>query len=82
MISMHASTFAPWNVRRRAMMRPMSPDPRITTRLPGMMPSMFTRRCTVPAVYTPAGRVPGVISAPRGRSRQPIASTTAFVLIS
>ena len=48
--STHASTFAPWNVMRRAMMRPMSPEPRITTRLPGITPSMFTSRCAVPAV--------------------------------
>ena len=65
---------------RRAMMRPMSPEPRITTRLPGMIPSMFTSRCAVPAVNTPAGRVPGMSSAPRGRSLHPIASTMDFAL--
>ena len=36
MTSMQASTFAPSSVMRRAMMRPMSPEPRMTTRLPTM----------------------------------------------
>jgi len=48
--STHASTCAPSNVIRRAMMSPMSPEPRITTRRPGIQPSMFTNRCAVPAV--------------------------------
>ena len=78
MISQTISTFAPSQTMRRAMMSPMSPDPRITTRRPGIMPSMLTRRCAQPAVYTPAGRVPGMFSAPRVRSRQPMARTTAL----
>ena len=50
------STFAPSSVMRRAMIRPMSPLPRITTRRPGRQPSMLTSRCAVPAVKMPAGR--------------------------
>ena len=37
------------------MMSPMSPEPMITARRPGMQPSMFTRRWASPAVNTPAG---------------------------
>ena len=44
MISTQASTFAPCRVIRRAMISPMSPEPRITTRFPGMKPSRFTKR--------------------------------------
>ncbi len=39
---------------------------------------MFTSRWAVPAVKIPAGRQPGMFKAPRGRSRQPMASTTAL----
>ena len=42
---------------------------------------MFTMRWAVPADQMPAGRVPAMFSAPRGRSRQPMASTTACALI-
>ena len=59
------------------MIRPMSPDPRTTTRRPTMRFLVFIRFWAVPAVYTPAGRVPGMAMAPRVRSRQPVASTTA-----
>ena len=38
---------------------------------------MFTMRWAVPADQMPAGRVPAMFRAPRGRSRQPMASTTA-----
>ena len=62
---------------RRAMMSPMSPEPKITTRFPGMRPSRFTSFCAVPAVKMPAQRQPGVPSAPRGRSLHPIARMTA-----
>ena len=71
------STWAPSRVSRRAMIRPMSPDPRTTTRRPTMRFLVFIRFWAVPAVYTPAGRVPGMAMAPRVRSRQPVASTTA-----
>ena len=37
-------------LQRQAMMSPMSPEPRMTTRFPGMIFSRFTRFCTVPAV--------------------------------
>ena len=43
-------TFAPSQVMRRAMMRPMSPEPSITTSRPGRYPSMLHRRCAQPAV--------------------------------
>ena len=42
---------------------------------PGIFPSIFTKRCAVPAEKIPAGRYPGMLSAPLGRSRQPIANT-------
>ena len=71
------ATCAPSSVMRRAMMRPMSPDPRITTSLPGRRPSMLTSLWAVPAVKTPAGLNPGMLSAPRGRSRQPMARMMA-----
>ena len=70
-------TLAPSRVIRRAMMRPMSPEPRTTTRRPTRRFLVFIRFWAVPAVYTPAGRVPGMAMAPRVRSRQPVASTTA-----
>ena len=44
-----ALTSAPSKVIRLAMISPISPDPRITTFFPGIKPSMFTRRCAVPA---------------------------------
>ena len=46
-------------------------------RLPGRSPIRLTSFCASPAVRTPAGRVPGIRMAPRVRSRQPIARTTA-----
>ena len=49
MTSATAWTFAPSNVIRRAMIRPMSPLPRITTSRPGISPSIFTSRWAVPA---------------------------------
>ena len=77
LISNTPATRAPANVRRRAMMRPMSPEPRITTLLPGAQPCKFMKFCAEPAENTPAGRVPGVPSAPAPRSREPVASTAA-----
>ena len=59
------------------MMSPMSPLPRMTARRPTERFCRFTRCCTTPAVYTPAGRVPATPMAPRVRSRQPVASSTA-----
>ncbi len=46
----------PSSVMRRAMMRPMSPEPSITARLPGKNPSMLMNRCTTPAVDTTPAR--------------------------
>ncbi len=78
-ISSHtAFTSAPSSVMRLAMIRPISPEPRITASLPGRHPFWFTSFCAVPALKIPAGRVPAIFSAPFGRSRQPMASTTAF----
>ncbi len=59
------------------MIRPMSPEPTITTRLPGMQPSMFTRRWARPAVKIPAGLVPAMATLPLFLSRQPMARITA-----
>ena len=81
MISATHCTFAPSRVIRLAMIRPISPDPRITTFLPGIKPSRFTSFCAVPAEYTPAGRDPGMLRAPLGLSLQPMARITAFGLI-
>ena len=39
-----------------AMIRPISPEPKITTFRPGRYPSILTRRCAVPAEKIPAGR--------------------------
>ena len=74
-------TSAPSRVILLAMIRPISPDPRITTLRPGRYPSMLTRRCAVPAEKMPAGRYPGILSAPRERSLHPIARITAFAWI-
>ena len=78
MISTQARTFAPSSVIRRAIIRPISPEPRISTRLPTIKPSQFKSRCAVPAVKIPAGLVPGVPIAPRVLSRHPIARTIDF----
>ena len=59
-------------------MRPMSPEPMMTTFLPKAMLRMFMRYWTTPAVYTPAGRFPGTARAPRVRSRQPVDRMTAL----
>ena len=40
-------------------------------------PARYTRRCSSPVVITPGGRSPGTRRAVRGRSRQPVASSTA-----
>ena len=68
---------APSRVIRRAMMSPMSPLPRITARRPTIFPSMLMNRWAAPAVRMPEHRVPGTEMAPRVRSRQPMARTTA-----
>ena len=70
-------TRAPSSVMRRAMMRPMSPEPMMTTFFPKATLRIFIRYWTTPAVYTPAGRFPGTDKAPRVRSRQPVDRMTA-----
>ena len=79
MISTTFLTFAPSSVIRLAIIRPMSPEPNITTSRPGIRPSMFTNFCAVPAEYIPAGLKPGMLSAPRGFSRHPMARITDLV---
>ena len=73
------STCAPSSVRRRAMMRPMSPLPRMTHFFVGRTPSRFVKCCAVPAVNTPAGRVPWMDTCFAVRSRQPVARMSVFV---
>ena len=53
----------------------------MTTFLPGILPSIFTYRWAVPAEYMPAGRKPGMLSAPLERSLHPMARITAFASI-
>ena len=77
MISNTPTTWAPWHTMRRAMMRPMSPEPSTTTRRPGRHPCRFMKFCALPAECTPDGRLPATLSAPSPRSRDPVASTTA-----
>ena len=76
-ISTTARTLQPTSVSLRAMIRPMSPEPTITMRFPGMHPSMFTRRWASPAVKIPAGRVPAMATLPLFLSLQPMARITA-----
>ena len=71
------TTSAPCDAKRRAMISPMSPDPRITARRPGRHPWRFMKFCALPAENTPDGREPARLSAPSPRSREPVASTTA-----
>ncbi len=59
------------------MMRPMSPEPRMTARRPGRRPFTLTRYCASPAVKMPAGRSPWMKTWRSERSRQPVASTRA-----
>ena len=81
MISQTAFTSAPSNVILLAMIRPISPDPKMTIFLPGIYPFMFTNFCAVPAVITPEGLSPARLRAPLGLSLHPIASTTASAFI-
>ena len=77
MTSATAWTLAPSRVMRRAIIRPMSPLPRITTSRPGISPSMFTSRWAVPAVVNArravAGdvqRAPGPLPAAHGQNHR------------
>ena len=51
--------------------------PTITARRPTLSPLRWTSCWRVEVVITPAGRSPGTSRAERGRSRHPVASTTA-----
>ena len=77
MSSYTPSTETPSSVQRRAMISPMSPEPKMTAREPGLRFSILMYRCARPAVNTPAGRLPGILISLRVRSRQPMARTTA-----
>ena len=59
------------------MIRPMSPEPRMTASWPIRRFWRLTRFWAEPAVKIPAGRVPGISIISRVRSRQPMARTTA-----
>ena len=69
-------TLAPSSVSRLAIMRPISPEPRITTFFPGSRFWIFIIYWAVPAVYMPEGRLPGVRSCPKVLSRQRMARIT------
>ena len=77
MSSYTPSTEIPSSVQRRAMISPISPEPKMTAREPGLRFSILMYRCARPAVNTPAGRLPGILISLRVRSRQPMARTTA-----
>ena len=64
MISATQTTFAPSRVRRLAIIKPISPLPKITTLLPVMNPVILQIFCAVPAVVMPATLSPGSIIAP------------------
>ena len=76
-----ARTFAPSRVILLAIMRPMSPEPRMTTLLPGIFPWILVKYCAVPALNIPAPLSPGMFSAPLGLSLQPMARTMDLVSI-
>ena len=62
------------------MISPMSPLPRMTHFFAGILPMRLTKFCAVPAVNTPAGRVPCMSTCFAVLSRQPVASTSAFAV--
>ena len=62
-----------------------SSAPTTTARRPGPpshVVARWTRFCSCPVVYTPCGRSPGTRRAARGRSRAPVARTTARAVTS
>ena len=77
-ISNTASTLAPSNVMRLAMIMPMSPEPKIITWRPTILFFRLMYVWATPAVNTPDGRSPGIERAPRVRSLHPMARITAF----
>jgi hypothetical protein len=50
--------------------------PTMSARVPAGSPCRYTSCWSVPVVITPSGLLPGTKRAERGRSRQPVASTT------
>ena len=70
--------YAPSKVILRAIIIPISPEPRTTTSRPGIYPSILIYLWAVPAVNIPAGLFPGIAIASRVLSRHPIARTTAL----
>ena len=75
-ISYTPSTCEPSQTRRRAIISPISPEPKITTLSPTFFPSMLMSFCAQPAEKIPAGREPQRLIAPAGFSLHPRASTT------
>ena len=62
---------------RRAMIRPISPEPRMSTALADHVALDIEVALRGTRGKYAAGRVPGMPIAPRVRSRQPMASTIA-----
>ena len=81
MISTTAFTSIPLQRKRRAIIRPISPEPTITADLPGSLPLQLSNFCAAPAVKIPAGLPPGVAIAPLVRSRHPAASKRALAFM-
>ena len=52
--------------------------PTTSARPASLWPPRYTLRCSSPVVITPGGRSPGTRRAVRGRSRHPVASSTAL----
>ena len=73
MISATPITLAPSSFIRLAMIKPISPLPKINTLLPIFNPSTFKYFWATPAHITPLGLSPGVLMAPLVLSIQPAA---------
>ena len=63
-----------------AIIRPISPEPKITTFFPTIVLVKFIYLWATPALYIPAGLVPGVEIAPLVLSLHPIVKITALAL--
>lgn len=66
-------TLAPSNVHLLAIIRPISPDPKITILCPGNWPFKLIIAWAKPAVYKPAGLVPWILTPWRVLSLHPTA---------
>ena len=62
---------------RRAIIRPISPEPKNNHFVPWEVAVDVDIALRCAGRITPAGRVPAIFSAPRGLSRQPMARITA-----